>query len=335
MATATASFGSVVKDAEVGSASYQEGGASVSMRGEEAPARFRRSHGILLACTSGMMISAFIYAMPNKTAKLAASDSADAETALPVDVFDVAEAAGAGLYHAPTPMPQTSSPTMWQENGFFCGSDIQDNREEYDYEVKNGEFKYNVTYYGNDCLLQTDADSNDIMAVGEDYLDVEANVTFLMGQKSSFQVSAVGLRANLDDDAPNSGFCKGYEQYLCVPLVKFSGDYGEDRIKLKLQQCGTKTDDDDSTKVSNGKLSTFAISDRVSFDYNRWYTTSFKAVGSDLKCVLYDNDSGEAIVSLSAGKSDYDYEITSSGDVHFGGYGKHFYFDDVSITDLA
>merc|ERR1711998_37234 len=182
-------------------------------------------------------------------------------------------------------------------------------------------------YYGNKCLIQSTDDTNDILSCGVDYYNMEANVTFLMGQQSDFEISSVGLRATASDDAPTSGFCKGMEQYLCIPYVKKNqDDDGEDLIKLKMQQC--------AVKGTTGYVDEFMQTERTDFDYNRWYTTSFSAVGSTLECKLYD-DAGNAITSVSAGADDYEYVIEKSGDVNFGGYGKHFYGSDIEIEQLC
>merc|ERR1711865_996925 len=126
---------------------------------------------------------------------------------LPVDVFEIADA---GIYHAPSAMP-----TTWQKAGDWCGADLSSNDGKYDYELLNGAFNYNVTYYGNKCLLQSTDDTNDIVGCNVDYENVEANVTFMIGQASDFEVAAVGLRASKNNDSSTMNFCKGYEQYLC------------------------------------------------------------------------------------------------------------------------
>ena len=110
-----------------------------------APKRFR--HGILLACMSGMALSAFIYALPSKNVAVTDADETDSAP-LPVDVFEIA-GTSTGLVHAPTPMP-----TKWQQDGEFCGSSLESNSDTYDFELVNGAFDYNVTYYGNKCLIQ-------------------------------------------------------------------------------------------------------------------------------------------------------------------------------------
>jgi len=314
------SFGAI--DAQAATSSYQDGvtipGYSVVATKQSGhPKRFR--HGILLACMSGVALSAFIYAVPSKTVAVADSDETDSAP-LPVDVFEVADTST--LHHAPSPMP-----TEWQQHGEFCGSTLDANSGTYDYELVNGAFDYNVTYYGNKCLAQSTDDTNDILSCGVDYLNVEVNVTFLMGQQSDFEISAVGLRATSNDDAPTSGFCKGMEQYLCIPYVKKNqDDDGEDLIKLKMQQC--------AVKGTTGYVDEVMQTERTTFDYNRWYTTSFSAVGSTLECKLYD-DHGALMLSLQAGADDYYSVIETTGDVTFGGYGRHFYFSDISIEELC
>ena len=48
---------------------------------------------------------------------------------------------------------------------------------------------------------------------------------------------------------------------------------------------------------TTGYVDEFMQTERTDFDYNRWYTTSFSAVGSTLECKLYD-DHGDIILSV-------------------------------------
>jgi hypothetical protein len=265
---------------------------------------------------SGMALSAFIYAMPSKTAAMADVDAGDSAP-LPVDVFEIADA---GIYHAPSAMP-----TTWQTTGDFCGADLSSNDGKYDYELLNGAFNYNVSYYGNKCLLQSTDNTNDIIGLNVDYEDVEANITLMIGQSSDFEIAAVGLRASKNNDSSTMNFCKGYEQYLCVPYIKKNNDDdAEDLIKLKMQQCAI-----DGT---TGFVDEFAQTDRTTYDFNRWYTVSFSAIGNTLKCSLID-DTGVPVLSITTTDDDYFSVIDTGGDVTFGAYGQHFYFGDVSVEE--
>ena len=150
--------------------------------------------------------------------------------------------------------------------------------------MTNGGFLWNTTFKNDTCLLKSNENKNNILTTDVNLKSVRASLTYLMAAGTTYQVSAIGLRQTTNEDAPQTGWCKNQDKFVCVAQVK-SYKY----VKLELMEC-------DSEYPEQYEFTESAL---VDFQVERWHTQTFEANKGDLYCALYDAK-GTLLVDIHA-----------------------------------